>query len=383
MAKSRSRPSPIYSIVKQVSLAMDSHIQGVEVVFPCPKLAESLSFFTERLGFRLDLIYPADCPSVAVLSGYGVCLRLQEGAEAPLSNLRLLCKNPTAFADGASEIVAPNGTHIKIVEANPPIALPPLQSSFVFQKIDTDGGGWIAGRAGMLYRDLIPDRQGGRFIASHIKFPDGGPVPDYVHFHRIRFQMIYCYKGWVRVAYEDQGEPMMVNAGDCLLQPPEIRHRVIESSPGLEVIEISCPAEHETFADHKLELPNLTINLDREFGGQRFVHHQVLRATWLPWKSSGFEYRDIGIGNATDNLAGARVIRLSGVETQPLHQYYHNGEFLFLFVLQGEMTLSTEAHGKRQMLPGDCCVIPAQFRASVTNTSTDVEFLEVSLPAFL
>ena len=372
--------SDLAPFAKQV---MESDIQGVEVVFPCPKLAESLSFFTERLGFRLDLIYPADCPSVAVLRGHGVCLRLQEGAEAPLSNLRLLCKNPTAFADGASEIVAPNGTHIKIVEANPPVVLPPLQPSFVLQKMATDGGGWIAGRAGMLYRDLIPDRQGGRFIASHIKFPDGGPVPDYVHFHKIRFQMIYCYKGWVRVGYEDQGEPMTVRAGDCLLQPPEIRHRVFESSPGLEVIEISCPAEHETFADHNLELPNSTVNLDRTFGDQRFVHHQALRATWHPWRSTGFEYRDIGIGNATDNLAGARVIRLSGVETQPSHQYFHNGEFLFLYVLQGGMTLSTETHGGRELSPGDCCVIPPQFRASVAGTSTDVEFLEVSLPAFL
>ena len=84
----------------------------------------------------------------------------------------------------------------------------------------------------------------------------------------------------------------------------------------------------------------------------------MLRATWHPWKSSGFEYRDIGIGNATHNLAGARVVRLSGVETQPSHQYYHSGEFLFLFVLQGEMTL-TEAHGEQQMFARDCCVIPA------------------------
>ena len=97
----------------------------------------------------------------------------------------------------------------------------------------------------------------------------------------------------------------------------------------------------------------------------------------IEFKRSGFEYRDIGIGNATDNLAGARVIRLSGVETQPSHQYYHNGEFLFLFVLQGEMTLSTEAHGGQQMLAGDCCVTQTQFRASVIDTSTDVEFLEV------
>ena len=41
------------------------------------------------------------------------------------------------------------------------------------------------------------------------------------------------------------------------------------------------------------------------------------------------------------------------------------------------MTPSTEAHGGQQMLAGDCCVIPPQFRASVIDTSTDVEFLEV------
>ena len=62
----------------------------------------------------------------------------------------------------------------------------------------------------MRYRDLIPDRLGGRFIASHILIPEGGPVADYVHFHHIRFQMIYCYRGWVKVAYEDQGEPMLM-----------------------------------------------------------------------------------------------------------------------------------------------------------------------------
>ena len=107
----------------------------------------------------------------------------------------------------------------------------------------------------MQYRDLIPDRQGGRYIASHIRIPDGGPVPDYVHFHEIRFQLIYCYRGWVRVVYEDQGEPFVMNAGDCVLQPPLIRHRVLESSAGLEVVEIGVPAVHATHVDHERALP--------------------------------------------------------------------------------------------------------------------------------
>ena len=113
---------------------------------------------------------------------------------------------------------------------------------------------WNEGRAGMLYRDLIPSRLGGRFIASHISIPTGGEVPDYVHFHKVRFQMIYCIFGWAKLVYECQGEPFVMNAGDCVLQPPEIRHRVLETSDKFEVLEIGCPAIHETFADHELPL---------------------------------------------------------------------------------------------------------------------------------
>ena len=130
----------------------------------------------------------------------------------------------------------------------------------------------------MQYRDLIPSRLGGRFIASHIRIPDGGPVPDYVHFHHIRFQMIYCKAGWARLVYEDQGEPFLFHAGDCVLQPPEIRHRVLEASDGLEVIEIGCPAVHETFADHAMTLPTPHLLPERDFGGQRFVRHVAAKA---------------------------------------------------------------------------------------------------------
>ena len=66
--------------------------------------------------------------------------------------------------------------------------------------------------------------------------------------------MIYVRRGWVRVVYEDQGEPFVMREGDLVLQPPAIRHRVLESSPGLEVIEIGAPAVHATFADHEMEL---------------------------------------------------------------------------------------------------------------------------------
>ena len=112
-----------------------------------------------------------------------------------------------------------------------------------------DEAPWIIGRAGMHYRDLIPDRLGGSIIASHIRIPDGGPVPDMVHYHTVGFQLIYCYKGWVDLVYEDQGPAFRLHEGNCVIQPPKIRHKVLYASDNIEVIEIGVPAEHVTTID--------------------------------------------------------------------------------------------------------------------------------------
>ena len=74
--------------------------------------------------------------------------------------------------------------------------MPPTAHAFVVRRLD-DGPPWVIGRAGMRYRDLIPGRLGGSIIASHIRIPDAGPVPDMVHYHTVGFQLIFCYHGWV------------------------------------------------------------------------------------------------------------------------------------------------------------------------------------------
>ncbi|HEV7698786.1 MAG TPA: hypothetical protein VGO43_01010 [Pyrinomonadaceae bacterium] len=135
-------------------------------------------------------------------------------------------------------------------------------------------GSWIKGRAGMEYRDLIPDRLGGKVVASHIRLTEGGEVPDYVHYHKIDFQVIYCLKGRIKVAYEVQGEPFWLETGDLVLQPLEIRHRVLECTAGAEVIEITSPAQHETWVEHDLKLPSANVTADREFGGRRFFRYR-------------------------------------------------------------------------------------------------------------
>lgn len=358
-----------------------STIVGAEFKLPTADLKEDLPFFTKRLGFRLDSIFPADDPAIAVLSGYGVCLRLERGAAEPPGTLRLLCADPGAVAGGERELTAPNGTHIELVDADPPMVMPKTQHAFVVRRLK-DRAPWVIGRAGMHYRDLIPDRLGGSIIASHIRIPDGGPVPDMVHYHTVGFQLIFCYNGWVRLVYEDQGPPFILNAGDCVIQPPEIRHRVLEASDDLQVIEIGVPAEHVTTIEHAMELPNDTVNRDREFQGQKFCHHKLEEATWGTWRLPGFEARDTGISAATKGVAGVEVARFAGQGAEP-GVTSHNTDILFTFVMAGTMTLEGEGQAPHDLEAGDAFVIPPGMKTAYRACSNDLELLEVSLPGIV
>jgi len=213
-----------------------------QLQLPTADLVADMDFLID-LGFRLDKIFPADDPAVAMLSGYGLQLALDRNIESAPAIVNLITEESGHFK--ADSYMAPNGTRFNIVVKTKTLITPDTQHKFEVRNL-SDNDFWVIGRAGMLYRDLIPDRLGGSIIASHIRIPEGGPVPDMVHYHTIGFQLIYCYSGWVKLVYEDQGPPFILRAGDCVTQPPEIRHRVLEASDGLEVIEIGVPAEVRT-----------------------------------------------------------------------------------------------------------------------------------------
>ncbi len=345
---------------------------------PSKDLPQDLAFFTERLGFRLDTIFPADNPTVAVVSGHGLRIRLDRGTCIAPAALRLSCLDPNALAMGECQLTAPNGVRVQIVDAAPRLETPPTRHSFVVRRLK-DGDAWVIGRAGMQYRDLVPGRLGGALIASHIRIPDPGPVPDMVHYHDIGFQLIFCIRGWVRLVYEDQGPPFVLKAGDCLIQPPRIRHRVLESSGNLEVVEVSVPAEHLTTIDHEMELPTVALRPDRDFSGQRFCRSESVNAVWTPGRLPGFEARETGIGVATAGVASVRVGRPAG--RVPEVWTNHTADILFTFVRSGSMTLREDGADAHALDAGDAYVIPPAMKTALTECSDDLELIEVSLPA--
>ena len=349
-----------------------------EVVLPSRALHEDLAFFRDRLGFRLESISPADDPAQALLSGHGLRIRLERGADRSSGVIRLHREHPAACAGGERDLVAPNGTRIEIRSPAAGAHRPPTRHALVVQQQGTDGDSWIVGRAGMHYRDLIPGRLGGAVIASHIHIPEAGPVPDDVHYHIAEFQLIFCYRGWVDLVYEDQGPPFRLDAGDCLIQPPQIRHRVLESSGNLEVVEIAVPAEHLTALDHALELPTGRLDPEREFGGQRFCRHTRRGAVWQAGRLPGFEVRNTGIAAATGGVANAQVARRSNGAPGGITS--HDADILFTFVLEGGMTLRATGEADRALRAGDALVVPPRLRTAYERCTDHLELLEVSLP---
>ncbi|WP_299969001.1 cupin domain-containing protein [uncultured Roseobacter sp.] len=347
-----------------------------EVLLPTQELRDDIPFFTKTLGMRMEMIYPADDPSAAVFSGHGLRVRVEKGADVPPGILRILTEDPDAFAKGARDLVAPNGTRVEIHPLHTPLVMPETVHSFVVRRL-ADQAPWIIGRAGMQYRDLIPDRLGGSIIASHIRIPDGGPVPDMVHYHTVGFQLIFCYRGWVDLVYEDQGEPFRLHPGNCVIQPPEIRHRVLYASDNIEVIEIGVPAEHVTTIDHEMTLPNGPARPDRVFQGQRFVHHRAEGAPWQPFRVPGFQSRDTTIAAHTRDVAGVHVVR-AGQGAAPWVR--HGADILFTFVMAGEMTLEGDEQAPHALTAGDAFVVPPGMATRYRDVSADLELLEVALP---
>ena len=339
-----SNAKPVFQAAGAVNAEADASKRALDelsqaaILLPAGSMADTVDMFIQRYGFRVSRVFPADDPQSIEMLGWGLKLIFETGAKASGLVLRL----PAAAAPepGLAAEDAPNGVRLEWGDPEPGDIWQPIAAE-ARHIGSTAEDAWHIGRAGLRYRDLLPDRLGGGIIASQIRLLHGGPVPDYVHYHRVTFQMIYCRSGWVEVVYEDQGPPFVMREGDCVLQPPGIRHRVLASSAGAEVVELACPASHETFGDLEMVLPNGEARYGLAYGGQAFVWHRADEATTQDAGAAGWRWRDFGFVRATHGLAEAGVADASaGAASWELDDA---GVFRFVFVVSGEVVLRQQA----------------------------------------
>jgi len=94
-----------------------------------------------------------------------------------------------------------------------------------------------------------------------------------------------------------------------------------------------------------------------------------------------FEYRDLGIKQATQGRVVAHVIRAAQGQAFSGQPHLHRAEFQMVYVLKGWIEFEYEGQGIVRLEAGSCAHQPPGIRHREIGHSEDIEMLEIVLPA--
>lgn len=94
-----------------------------------------------------------------------------------------------------------------------------------------------------------------------------------------------------------------------------------------------------------------------------------------------FEYRDLGIREATDGKIAAHVIRAIPGAAVTGGRHRHALEFQMIYCLKGWIRFDYEGVGEVLLVPGTCVHQPPGIRHTELGHSDDLELLEIVMPA--
>ena len=116
---------------------------------------------------------------------------------------------------------------------------------------------------------------------------------------------------------------------------------------------------------------------------QTFATSLEKDAEWKTGLRNFFEYRNLGIDEATQGSFKAQVIRVKKpVETFPstgLH--IHDLNFQMIYILKGWIRFIYEEKGEFTFRTGDCCLQPPGIVHNELECSDDLELIEITSPA--
>ena len=114
------------------------------------------------------------------------------------------------------------------------------------------------------------------------------------------------------------------------------------------------------------------FNVDSEAGAQ-----------WTQGLRRIFDYRDLGIKDATNGDYIAQIIRANGKrqEDEVQHWHLHECTFQFVYVLEGWAKFEYEGEGVRTLRKGDCINQRPMIKHREIEYSDDYEVLEIVAPA--
>ena len=94
-----------------------------------------------------------------------------------------------------------------------------------------------------------------------------------------------------------------------------------------------------------------------------------------------FDYRDLGVDDATQGKFSANVIRaVPGRHGEPAWHIHHL-DFQMIYILQGWVTFEYEGQGEVTFRPGSAALQPPGIRHREIKHSDDLELIEITSPA--
>ena len=94
-----------------------------------------------------------------------------------------------------------------------------------------------------------------------------------------------------------------------------------------------------------------------------------------------FEYRNLGVDDATKGKYSANVIRaVPGRHAEPAW-HIHQLDFQMIYILQGWVTFEYEGQGEVTFRPGSAALQPPGIRHREIRHSDDLELIEITAPA--
>ena len=114
---------------------------------------------------------------------------------------------------------------------------------------------------------------------------------------------------------------------------------------------------------------------------QGFVASHARDASFERGLRSFYEYRDLGIKDATEGRVDAHVIRAAAGKAFSSQPHLHRTTFQLVYVLKGWIEFEYEGQGVVRLEAGSCVHQPPGIRHRELGHSDDIEMLEVVLPA--
>ena len=113
---------------------------------------------------------------------------------------------------------------------------------------------------------------------------------------------------------------------------------------------------------------------------QAFAAH-VKDAEWTTGFRPYFQYRDLGVKDATEGRVLAQVIRAAQPCGGPMGYHSHVLEFQMNYLLSGWALLYFEEVGEVRVEAGDAWYQPPGVKHEVLEYSEDFETIEITMPA--